>query len=301
MDHAQWLEERRKGIGGSDVAAILGISPWKTAFAVYQEKRKEVEDWQGNTQTDWGKRMEPTIRQWYSDTTGRPVRVPENNNIIVSKEFPFMFASLDGFTDDGRIVEIKTARHGKAWGEPGTDEIPDYYAVQCHHYMTVTGYEVTDVPVSIAGGSPELYEVKADPETREILIEAEAAFWERVRTGNPPDLVNASDAIARFGKNKAAGPVIAGPFDIANYAELIAVRNSLDQYTEKEDTLKGKLMAAIGNGGDTLVTAEGKILATWKLGKGRASFDKKTLAIEFPDIFKKFSKEGEPSKRFLLK
>ena len=39
MDHALWLEERRKGIGGSDVAAIMGLSPWKTAYQVYQDKR----------------------------------------------------------------------------------------------------------------------------------------------------------------------------------------------------------------------------------------------------------------------
>ncbi len=44
MHGPQYLEERRKGIGGSDIAAILGLSPWKTAYQVYQEKRKEVDD-----------------------------------------------------------------------------------------------------------------------------------------------------------------------------------------------------------------------------------------------------------------
>ena len=48
MHGPQYLEERRKGIGGSDIAAVLGLSPWKTAYQVYQEKRKEVDDWKGN-------------------------------------------------------------------------------------------------------------------------------------------------------------------------------------------------------------------------------------------------------------
>ena len=168
MEKALWLEERRKGIGGSDVAAIMGLSPWKTAYQVYQEKRKEVEDWSGNDLTDWGKRMEPAIRQWYSDKTGRDVRLPDK--IMYHPQHPFMLASLDGFTDDGRVVEIKTARNGKEWGEPGTNQIPDYYAVQVHHYMTITGFQVADIPVSIAGGSPSLYVVEADKEISEMII-----------------------------------------------------------------------------------------------------------------------------------
>ncbi|MDY0364217.1 MAG: YqaJ viral recombinase family protein, partial [Bacilli bacterium] len=43
MDNAKWIEERRRGLGGSDIGAILGLSPWKSAFQVYQEKRGEVE------------------------------------------------------------------------------------------------------------------------------------------------------------------------------------------------------------------------------------------------------------------
>ena len=113
-----------------------------------------VEDWAGNELTDWGKRMEPAIRQWYSDTTGRDVRLPDK--ILYHPRHPFMLASLDGFTDDGRVVEIKTARSGRGWGEPETNQVPDYYALQVHHYMTVTGFSVADIPVSIAGGNPFL-------------------------------------------------------------------------------------------------------------------------------------------------
>ena len=123
-----WLEERRKGIGGSDIAAIMGLSPFRTPFQVYQEKRREVVPWQGNETTDWGKRMEPAIRQWYSDQTGRAVRVPDR--IITHSRYPFMLASIDGFTDDPlRGLEIKTARSAKGWGEPGSNEIPDYYVL----------------------------------------------------------------------------------------------------------------------------------------------------------------------------
>jgi len=258
MDNAQWLEERRKGIGGSDIAAILGLSPFKTAYQVYREKRKEVEDWQGNNLTDWGKRMEPAIRQWYSDQTGRSVRLPDK--IMYHEKYPFMLASLDGFTDDRRIVEIKTARSGKNWGEPRTNQIPDYYAVQCHHYMIVTGFEVTDVPVSIAGGSPELYEVPADREIAEMIIEACASFWQRVIDGNPPDPVTYADAVARFGKIRSEGAVMASDQTLQIVSDLKDIRSRLDELKAEEEEKKGKLIISLGESGDTLIDCSGNTL-----------------------------------------
>jgi len=299
MEHAQWLEERRKGIGGSDVAAIMGLSPFKTAYQVYREKRREVEDWSGNELTDWGKRMEPAIRQWYSDTTGRDVRLPEK--IMYHEKYPFMLASLDGFTDDRRIVEIKTARSGKSWGEPGTNQIPDYYAVQVHHYMIVTGFEVADVPVSIAGGSPELYEVPADREIAEMIIEACATFWKRVVDGNPPDPVTYADAVARFGNIKSEGAVIATEEIINAVIDLKKSRDMVKTHEEYEDGLKAQIIIALGEQGDTLVDSAGSSLVTYKLANGRKMFDAKQFEKDQPNLYQKYLKTSEPSKRFLLK
>lgn len=299
MLSAEYLEERRKGIGGSDIGAIMGLSPWKTAFRVYQEKRKEVEDWKGNELTDWGLRLEPAIRQWYSDFTGRPVRVPEK--ILVSEKYPFLFASLDGFTDDRRIVEIKTARSGKGWGEPGTDEVPDYYALQVQHYMIVTGFEVADIPVSIAGGPPELYEVPADRELQEMIIDACAAFWRRVEMGMPPDPITYADAVQRFGGLATEGAIVADDNLIKAVAELKSIRDAQKELEAHEDELKGRIIMALGDAGDTLVGPDGKPLATWKLGKGRTTLDAKALKAQRPEIWEEFAKITEPQRRFLIK
>jgi len=299
MDGPQWLEERRKGVGGSDVAAIMGLSPWKTAYQVYQEKRKEVKDWQGNPSTDWGKRMEPAIRQWYSDQTGRAVRVPDK--IITHSKYPFMLASLDGFTDDGRVVEIKTARSGKDWGEPGTNQIPDYYAVQVHHYMTITGFQVADIPVSIAGSSPSLYVVEADKEISEMIIEACAKFWERVQSGNPPDPVTYADAVARFGKIKSDGSIIATTELIEAIAGLKQLRAQLGAMEDAEEAVKAKLIIALGDQADTIIDGAGQTLVTYKLANGRKLFDSKSLEKEMPEVYQKYLKQSEPARRFLVK
>ena len=299
MEKALWLEERRKGIGGSDVAAIMGLSPWKTAYQVYQEKRKEVEDWGGNSLTDWGKRMEPAIRQWYSDQTGRDVRLPDK--IMYHPQHPFMLASLDGFTDDGRVVEIKTARSGKDWGEPETNQIPDYYAVQVHHYMTITGFQVADIPVSIAGSSPSLYVVEADKEISEMIIEACAKFWERVQSGNPPDPVTYADAVARFGKIKSDGSIIATTELIEAIAGLKQLRAQLGAMEDAEEAVKAKLIIALGDQADTIIDGAGQTLVTYKLANGRKLFDLKSLEKEMPEVYQKYLKQSEPARRFLVK
>jgi putative phage-type endonuclease len=299
MEKALWLEERRKGIGGSDVAAIMGLSPWKTAYQVYQEKRKEVEDWGGNSLTDWGKRMEPAIRQWYSDETGRDVRLPDK--IMYHPQHPFMLASLDGFTDDGRVVEIKTARSGKNWGEPETNQIPDYYAVQVHHYMTITGFQVADIPVSIAGGSPSLYIVEADKEISEMIIEACAKFWERVQSGNPPDPVTYADAVARFGKIKSDGSIIATTELIEAIAGLKQLRAQLGAMEDAEEAVKAKLIIALGDQADTIIDGAGQTLVTYKLANGRKSFDAKAFEKDQPNLYQKYLKTSEASRRFLVK
>ena len=299
MDGPQWLEERRKGVGGSDVAAIMGLSPWKTAYQVYQEKRKEVEDWGGNSLTDWGKRMEPAIRQWYSDQTGRDVRLPDK--IMYHPQHPFMLASLDGFTDDGRVVEIKTARSGKDWGEPGTNQIPDYYAVQVHHYMTITGFQVADIPVSIAGSSPSLYIVEADKEISEMIIEACAKFWERVQSGNPPDPVTYADAVARFGKIKSDGSIIATTELIEAIAGLKQIRAQIKELEEHEEAWKARIIIALGEQADTLIDSAGQTLVTYKLANGRKLFDSKSLEKEMPEVYQKYLKQSEPARRFLVK
>jgi putative phage-type endonuclease len=295
----QWLDERRKGIGGSDVAAILGLSPWKTAFQVYQDKRGEVGNYEGSAAMDWGKRMEPAIRQWYSDQTGRSVRVPEK--IIYNSEYPFMLASLDGFTDDGRIVEIKTARSGKGWGEPGTAEIPDCYALQVQHYMLVTGMWVADVAVSIGGGSPELYTVEADRELFNLLIEAEAAFWERVQSGNPPEPVTYADAVARYGRSHAQGVKLASQDVLTAVQYLHAVREEIGLLEAKEEEIKGDLIRYLGDEASDLVDADGSLLATYRIGNGRKSVDVKALERDRPDIYQQFLKQADPQRRFLLK
>ena len=107
---AEQLQARSRGIGGSDAAVALGLSPWKSALELFHEKRAPAGSVE-NVPTEpmrWGTLLEPVIRQEYSNRTGRVVRVPETT--LVHPAHAFMLANVDGVTTDGRLLEVKTSR-----------------------------------------------------------------------------------------------------------------------------------------------------------------------------------------------
>lgn len=297
-DREQWLKDRQSGIGGSDAAAALGLSKWKTPYALWQEKRGEAGEQEDNESMLWGRALEPVIRQHYAERTGRVVRVPEG--ILHHPQHAFMLANLDGVTDDGRLLEVKTARSGQDWGEAGTDMVPQAYLLQVQHYMAVTALPVADVAVLISGSDFRLYEVPADPELQAMIIEGEAAFWQRVVEGVPPEPVSLSDMQARYGRASREARVVAGQ-EIVEAVELlrkIKAANAAGEEAENEQ--KAIIMGALGEA-DTLVDDGGNILCTWKAAKPAQRFDAKLFQVAHADLYKQFLKTGEVSRRFLLK
>lgn len=180
------LARRSRGIGASDAAAAVGLNPYFSAVELWQQKRGELAPFEGNEATKWGKLLEPAVRQEYAEQTGRVVRLPTDT--LVDAKRPFMLCHPDGVTDDGRLYEGKTARFGDGWGEPGSDQVPEHYLIQCQHAMLVTGLVVCDVAVLIGGQDFRLYELHADLDLQETLAEAEADFWRHVETGERPAL-----------------------------------------------------------------------------------------------------------------
>lgn len=295
-DRESWLAERRTGIGGSDAPAVLGVSRFDTPLGVYLDKRGERPPKPDTSAMAWGRRLEPLIRDAYADATGRTVRVP--TTILRHPHHPYMIGSIDGVTDDARLLEIKTARTSEDWGEAGTDQVPDAYLVQVQHYLAVTGLRLADVAVLIGGSDFRLYEVPADPELQATLEQIEAAFWGRVQRGEPPDPVTYEDATTRW-RISTARMVQADPATRAALEQLRAANAAIKQFEAEADRLKTIVCAALGEA-DTLADGE-TVLATWKTGKAPERFDAKALQAAQPDLYRQFVKTGEPSRRFLLK
>jgi putative phage-type endonuclease len=297
-------EFRATGIGGSDVASILGLSPYKTPLDVYLSKIGLSEPLVDNAPMLWGRMLERVIIEHYANVTGE--KLTAGLLRFRHNKHHFMIANLDGLTESGRVVEVKTARTPDGWGEPGTDEIPIHYLTQVHHYLSVTGLEVADVPVLISGSDSRIYTIYRDFEIENKIIENEYEFWQKVVNRVPPLPANDSDIIKLFPSSIKSGieatPEILTTIGLlANYKSQIKELEILElQY---QTALKFYMQDHDG------ITMDGKPLVTWKSAKDSKKTDWQAVGeyflSEYSDIARGIiennTKINPGSRRFLLK
>ena len=292
-----WLKERQKGIGGSDVAAILGMSPWRTPYQVWEEKTTPIDETAEEDDDYWGRVLEAPIRQAYADKTGRTVTKPAE--AFVSSKYPFMRANLDGIADDGRVVEFKTSSKSDGWGEPGTDEIPDYYMTQVQHYLAVTGVKTADVAVLIGGNDFRIYTIEADEELQALLIERESEFWALVESRTPPDLTSTKDAARRYRVATAKKAVEATAGDVVDaWTKLCAIKEQKGLLDAKEKTYQLRIMEFMQDA--VSLKRDGKTIASWSAPSTRKTINSKKLKEEFLDVYKACTTESAPSRAFRI-
>lgn len=201
---ADWLNAR-KGIGGSDASAVLGLNPYKTNVDLYLEKtgKKIPADISDKPYVQYGHDAEPLLRQLF--TLDHPEYMVDyyGDNMIRNRNFPWAHASLDGeLTDqDGRkgILEIKTTNILQSMQrEKWRNQIPDNYYIQVLHYIMVTQYDFVELRAqlkSIWQGQIRLqtldYHIEREDvlEDIKILATAEKEFWGKVKNRKQPDLI----------------------------------------------------------------------------------------------------------------
>lgn len=292
MDKLEWLKERQKGIGGSDVGAILGVNKYKTPFQIYLEKTQEIKEVQESSEAAyWGTELEDMVAREFAKRTGKKVR--RDTKHFASEKYPFMVANIDRrVVGEKAILECKTVNQfgAKEWeGE----EIPASYLVQVQHYIYVTGAEKAYIACLIGGQKFIWKEMKRDDELIEMIINAEKDFWKLVEEKTPPALDGSSAAEKylkeRF-KDVQEGTKVALDSEhkemIEEYLNLKEQIKELEQETKAlENSLKLKI-------GDNEAGYIDNFLVNWK-GYSRTSIDFKKLKEEQPEIYDKYLKKSK--------
>lgn len=265
------VKDRQTGIGGTDAAAILGMSPWKTPLQVYLEKIGEAKPLEPSDAMKWGNLLEEPISAEYERETGRKVRKVEEK--LVHKDHPFIVGHIDRAVDavDGepkRILEVKTSARREGWGDSGTDDVPDQYLVQVQHYMAITGAEIADIAALIGGNDLRIYHVKRDDKLIEVLLQKEVNFWKvHVEPRVPPDPITSADCNTRW--LGGSGTVVASAVDIERVNRLVEIRDAVANMSKEVEELQLALKTTLGPN-DTLVLPDGKKIATCKTQKRKA-------------------------------
>jgi len=288
-------------IGGSNVAGICGISPWSTPLDEFMKITGQVKI-PDNPAMEWGRRLEPVVRQKYQEATGRHVFFNQNPNKY-GVEFqhpilPFIVGSLDGISEnhqESRVLEIKTARTRDAW----LDGVPEYYACQVQHYMACTGLNMADVAVLFGASEFDIFEVARDDELISILLKIEVDFWNKhVVPMVPPDCTTPEDRNTRWPRSIQRAVEADG-----NTARLCSDLKAIKVEIAAIEANKAALESAIKDflqDNDTLMVS-GKPAVTWKQAKDSQGFDKDAFMKEHPDLYKNYLTTRTGSRRFLLK
>lgn len=291
--------DRRTFLGGSDAGAILGVSPWRSAYQVWQAKtapQPEPADPERERFFARGKRLEPVVLDMLRDETG--IAVAERNVRVIDREHDFLACEIDAVAAGGENIEVKTVHPMRAreWGDEGSDEIPLVYAAQVHHGLMITGRAVCIVAALIGADDLRVYRVERDDDLIAAMRAREVEFWQRyVVPCVPPPLATAADVELRWPRD--SGTAIEASDDVARaVAELHALKEEAKQIGQRIAETEAAVKTAMGDA--AVLTYGDRKLATWKT-QARTVFDQRAFAAAHGDLFQQFRRATE-SRKFQL-
>lgn len=290
----EFLADRQTYLGATDIAAILGVDPYKTALDVYNEKLGLVPSFAGNKQTERGQKLEDVAAKEYTEETGR--KVHKRQTELIHPEYDFIRGHIDRrVVGDKRPVEIKCPSRGM-FHKIKREGLPDSWILQMQTYLGLDGSPVGDFAPFCADAWEILpFEVVAEPGVYEQIVHVAVAFWtENVLRRVPPKPVTADRPLIEFAK---VGGDIAVREDAGflQAAELLQEAKQLERDgKELLDIAKQQIKLAVG--GEFGKYRGGCLKALhYSLSQGHLKFDKARLAAEHPEIdLSRYESRGEP-------
>ncbi|WP_235207645.1 lambda-exonuclease family protein [Geobacillus sp. FSL W8-0032] len=292
MSHGEWLEARRKGIGGSDASVILGLNKYKTPFELWLEKTEQV-DLQSSTSDAayFGTLLEDLVAREFERRSGKKVR--KRNVMFQHPNHHFILANIDRFiVGEKAILECKTASAFLAKEWEG-DDIPEAYIVQMQHYLGVLGpeYRKGYFAVLIGGQKFIWKEIERDDELIEMILQAEIDFWNNHVLANQPPALDGSSAAEKFLKEryKEADPEKVAQLG-ASYKSKIeeyqSLKDTIEQLEKQKKAIENELKNELK---DAEIGYVGHYEVQWK-SRIQNRVDAKLLKEKFPDIYQQVVK-----------
>lgn len=284
-----WLAERRNGLGASDIAAVLNLSPWTSRYSLWADKVGLLPlDDEPNEGQEFGLMAEQMLASYFTKRTG--LYVAGEQMTAVHPDFPWMRCSLDGLVFDGKIEQLAAsvddaiaAAEWKTTGDSAAEweanGVPPYYQTQATWTSIVTGLDTVWFGVlHLAFGRPQFrtYEFTPDADDKAVVIEAARRFWEdNVCAGVPPE-VDGTDATTDALRSVYAGDTeldaVEADDDLLFSRRLIVdYKADIKRLEESIGEHENRIRAALGD--HTVLTAgvdaKGKpvVAATWKPGE----------------------------------
>jgi len=273
------LQERRVGIGGSDIAKIMNLNPWATALDCYLEKlgkeSKQTESLKkAALRLECGNRLEPIVIDIFEDRT--KLKVQRDVPCISHPKYPYMLGHVDGLISTDAVFEAKTAGLNallsKTWGNGGSgkyaekDAIPLHYWMQIQYYLMLSNRKEAYLAVLLGGVDDfRVYRFERDFAAGVRMRQAVKKFWtHNIQKKIPPPAVSAVDANQLYRSHSGDYRELTAPINrilIKNKS----LRKQLRTIFSQKEILDGKITDFIG---DSEGIKKGQItLASWRKSK----------------------------------
>ncbi|MCI8780853.1 MAG: endonuclease [Lachnospiraceae bacterium] len=298
MPREEWLKLRKQGIGGSDAGAVCGVNPYSSPMKVFRDKTSDETEEIDNEAVRQGNDLEDYVAQRFMEATGKKVR--RSNVMYCSEEYPFMVADVDRLVvgeDAGLECKTASAYNADKWKD---GEIPPHYALQCYHYMAVTGKKTWYIAAVILGREFVCRKLVWDDALISHLIEAEKSFWHNhVVPGIMPEPDGSKVCDEVLGKyfrtvEKESEIVLEG-FDekLGRREEILAQMEKLEEEKRKIEQEVKLFMQGSER------ASSGKYRVSWG-SVDTARFDTKRFKEERPELYRDYAKVSS-SRRFQVK
>lgn len=293
------IDARRHGIGGSDIGAICGLSPYKTPVDVYLSKLAP-EPYEQSQQAYWGSLMEPLIAQDYAVRHKVALDHPEQRSHAV---YEWALGNVDALVPKQAVVEFKTVWPNSPleyqFGEEGSDRVPDSYLAQVLWYLAIFDLPRAHiVAMFMRSATVREYVIERQAPMEALLLERGRLFWENhIVMQQPPAPTKLTDVDRLFKRGDEGLTLEATPELSELCGQLKIRRDELKRITKEAEALEIQIKAEMGNA--ATLTWEGKPLATWKNSTSKV-FDQKQYANDYPGLYEQYKVPRE-TRRFLVK
>lgn len=308
--HEEWLEERKKSLGGSDVASVLGMNEYSSPYTVWAEKTGKLPPFEGNEWTKLGNDLEFYVAQRFCEASG--LKVVNDNTTWRNDKYPHLHANIDR-----RVVGMRAGVECKLTSEFNAKkykngEFPDRFYAQCVEYLAVTELERWFLAVLIYGKGIKIYQMTRIPNDEvpewceasvyvddgeiEAMVKATADFWEYVKSDEAP-MTDGSDSTSETLRTIY-------PESNGDTVSLMAFETDLQQYMTLKEAIDGikKQQEEVANRiksymQDASKGESDKFKVSWT-SSVRNTFDHKAFAKDNPGIDLSAYYKSTPTRTF---
>ncbi len=283
ISHEEWLELRKKSIGGSDAGTCVNMNSYSSLITLYADKKGLSKEKDTSEAMRLGTDLEAYVAERFCEKEGK--KVINDTFMYMDDEYDFITANVDR-----KVVGEKAGLECKTMGsfngynlEAG--EIPSHYFCQCQHYMMVMGYERMYLAILVLQRGLYVIEIERDDDFIKQLREAEIDFWTNyVEPGKipAPDGSEASlETLKQLYPQSESNTEVMVPGLDRLVRDYKAFKSMADEYKEKAEKCKAIICSKLG---DAEIGIGNEFGCSWKTQSKTTGYDMKRLQEDYPAI-----------------